>query len=368
LNIYFRAQLMWNPNADVDAMQAEFYQKFYGPAATPMAAYWNAIFKAWNDTVATEHEYFVAPAIYTPQVIEELRKNLAAAEATMNNTLAISNDAQAGVFQKYKDRMKFTRLGFEVLDNYMAMVHAAASEADYKAAVAAGQRGLAARLELAKMNGTFTTRVVEPVPESEANGPAWWPGEVKQYRDLLAFTDGTKGTLITQTPLQWAFHRDPNDTGVARAWANKPVDLTYWNANGKNINVQNRKNYPTTGWEMLRTDLYMQGQGVLHPDGQSYTGHAWYRTEVALKPEQAKDKVHLRFPGVFNECWLYVNGALVAHREQKAMWWINDYAFEWDVDLSGQVKAGTNTITLRLHNPHHFGGIFRRPFLYKPAA
>jgi len=38
------------------------------------------------------------------------------------------------------------------------------------------------------------------------------------------------------------------------------------------------------------------------------------------------------------------------------------------VDLAGKLKPGTNTLALRLHNPHHFGGIFRRPFLYEPAG
>jgi hypothetical protein len=48
LNLYFRLQLMWDPDANVDAMLAEFYSKFYGPAAAPMANYWNAIFAAWK--------------------------------------------------------------------------------------------------------------------------------------------------------------------------------------------------------------------------------------------------------------------------------------------------------------------------------
>ena len=47
------------------------------------------------------------------------------------------------------------------------------------------------------------------------------------------------------------------------------------------------------------------------------------------------------------------------------MWWVNDYRFEWDVDLTGKLKAGKNTIVLRLNNPHHMGGIWRRPFLYE---
>ena len=109
----------------------------------------------------------------------------------------------------------------------------------------------------------------------------------------------------------------------------------------------------------------MQAQGVISPDYHSYTGHAWYRTEVELDAAAASGKVSLRFPGLFNECWLYVNGYLAGHRTQNPVWWYNDYKFEWDVDLTGKLKPGKNTLTLRLHNPHHFGGIFRRPFLYR---
>jgi len=38
------------------------------------------------------------------------------------------------------------------------------------------------------------------------------------------------------------------------------------------------------------------------------------------------------------------------------------------VDLAGKLKPGKNLITLRINNPHHFGGMFRRPFLYAPAG
>jgi len=33
LNLHVRARLLWNPDEDVDALLAEFYPKFYGPAA-----------------------------------------------------------------------------------------------------------------------------------------------------------------------------------------------------------------------------------------------------------------------------------------------------------------------------------------------
>jgi hypothetical protein len=90
---------------------------------------------------------------------------------------------------------------------------------------------------------------------------------------------------------------------------------------------------------------------------------------VELKQQETKGRTRLMFPGLFNECWLYVNGREAAHRENYAvLWWNNDYKFEWDVDLTGKLQPGKNLISLRICNPNHFGGMFRRPFLYAPAG
>ncbi len=271
---------------------------------------------------------------------------------------------------RYSQRVHFARLSFNVLDGYTAMVKAAASEIDYKAAVAAGEKALAARLELAKMNPTFTTRVIGVAAETKDSGPAWFPGEVEQYRALGTLTDGTKGTLVAKLPLEWAFRRDPHDTGVASGWAYKPVDLKWWNGEGGQgrASLTDRHRTNPGHWAPLRTDLYMQAQGIVSADYHSYTGYAWYRTDFDLAADAAKGKVRVMFPGLFNEAWLYVNGNLVSHRTYKEPWWLSDYKFEWDVDLSEHVKPGANTIAVRVNNPHHFGGMFRRPFLYKPAG
>src|SRR5436305_1223177 len=37
--MYIAAKLMWDHTADVDALMADFYEKFFGPAAGPMGRY-----------------------------------------------------------------------------------------------------------------------------------------------------------------------------------------------------------------------------------------------------------------------------------------------------------------------------------------
>lgn len=353
LNLFLRGQLMWNPDVDVDAHLAEFYPKFYGPAAGPMAKYWGAIYKAWEDTIVSEHEYFVAPAIYTPQLVEALRGHVAEAEKLVH---PLAGDANS---KPFVDRVTFTRLAFDVIDAHAAMVTAAATEADFPAAAAAGDRALAAREKLTAMNGTFTT--YKAIGE---NGYAWFPGEVQQYKELAEFTAGPEGQLVAKLPLEWAFRRDPKDVGAKEGWEKQTPDLTWWKSQPDPLSLASRQANPGN-WEMVRSDLYLQAQGLLTPDFQSYTGHGWYHAEIDLTPEQTAGPVHLRFPGLFNECWLYLNGELIAHREYKGVWWLNDYRFEWDVDLAGKLKPGKNAFMLRINNPHHMGGMFRRPFLYR---
>jgi hypothetical protein len=178
-----------------------------------------------------------------------LKTSLEAAEKLVPATPG----ANAGRNEKlYAQRIAFARASFDVLENYIGMVNAAASESDFKKATMLGEAALAARLKLANLNPAYTTRVVGVAAESDAGGAAWFPGEVAQYRGYRDLTDGTKGTLVANTPLEWAFHRDPNDSGLARGWAYAPVDLSYWNANKAKFSLETRKDYPTTQWEVWR--------------------------------------------------------------------------------------------------------------------
>jgi len=363
INLYLRSRLLWNPDEDVDVLLDDFYSKFFGPAEKPMRAYWSTIFKAWEETICTEHEYFVAPSIYTAKVLAVLKTNLLEAEQIING-LKVQGRVLMRNEKLYVERIRFMRYSYDVTAGYLSMVRAAATECDYAVAVAAGKKALAVREKLTDMNGIFTTYRNYKV---EHRGYAWWPGEVRQYEELLPFTNGEKGKLVAKLPLEWDFHRDDDHKGLARGFASKPVDLTFWKANHTKLTPAERKDYPNE-WERLRVDLYAQAQGILHPDYQSYVGNLWYRTDLDLKPEQTVGKVHLRFPGLFNECRLYLNGKEVAVRKQGKLWWRNDYRFEWDVELTGKLKSGKNVLALVCKCEHHFGGMFRRPFLYRAVA
>lgn len=351
LNLFFRGQLMWNPDADVGALLGRFYDDFYGPAAAPMRRYWTRLFRAWEETAVTEHEHVVIPAIYTPELAGELEPDLAEAEIMA---------ARAPADPMLARRLRFTRVSFELIKAYSEMTVLAATQSDYPGAAAAGERALAARLRLAQLHPMFTTRVVGSAAETEATGPAWLPGEVAQYRRLAALQAGPAGRLIRPLPLRWAF----------RVSEPLPESWTYQGPEGASGAWDTSFAQPDADiaqWREASTDNYLQAQGIIGPALDGALGHYWYRTELALQPGETGATVRLLFPGLFNETWLYVNGGLAAHRDYREPWWQTDYRFEWDVAVGPLLRPGRNVIALRGFNPHHMGGMFRRPFLYRPS-
>ena len=266
LNLFFRGQLMWNPDADTGRMLAEFYPAFYGPVAGPMAHYWTELFQAWAATEVTEHEYLVVPAIYTPALVQALRLHLEEAEAMLRQLRGTMGRNES----LYAQRMEFTRLSFDIIAYYVAMTTAAARDVDFGTAVRAGEAALAARLGLAQMNPTFTTRVVGVVPETSQTGAAWFPGEVEQMRALAGLTDGTRGTLVTRLPLEWSFAVE------------KPLPENWTYSDPEGAEAGRNLSPPAGEWRTVRTDVYLQGQGVQAVGGQGALGHYWYRSSVEL--------------------------------------------------------------------------------------
>lgn len=363
LNLHIRGRLMWDPDEDVDALLDEFYPIFYGPTAEPMRVYWSTIYDAWEKTIVTEHEYFVAPAVYTPEVMEILTESFEKAE-TIINRLHERGSKLSRNEQLYIDRMKFTRYSYQITKGYIDMITAAGTNCEYAAAAEIGKKALAVREALTDWNDNFTTYRRMNLGE----GYAWWPGEVKQYRELVPIVDGTEGKLIQKLPLEWALRRDPHNDGVERGLATEAVDLSYWNQHKDAQTPDNRRMYPDE-WETIRCDLYAQAQGIRNPDRQSFTGTLWYNAEIELTAAETAGAVRIRFPGIFNESYVYINGEEVAYREgYPSMWWYNDYRFEWDIDTASKLKPGKNTIVVRCINSHHFSGMFRRPFLYQKVG
>lgn len=323
-NLFFRGQLYWNPDLDMEAELALFYKNFYGPAAPAMASYWNAIYDAWENTPELYHEFYIIGSLYTAELVDHLEQQLAKAKA-----LGDGGNSQV------KQRLEFTEYSFGVIRAYTQMLDSA-NQCRFEEAVKQGQRGLKTRAKLKAMNGLFTTGI----PKYERDS-SWWPGEVKHYTKLLNL-----GPVLKPTPLKWQLRPDPHDQGIWRNWAGTPWD---------------------DALPRVRTDRLLTSQQLFDKEGYLPEGYGWFRCEIELsKAELESGKIHLMFPGLFNTSWFYLNGYLVDWRTQSSLFWRNDYDYDWDIDLSGKLNVGRNILVLRTELKQHPSGMFRRPFLYAP--
>lgn len=327
LNLFFRGQLSWDPDLDLQTELDLFYQNFYGPAAPAMKSYWEAIFQAWESTEEIYHEFFIIPSIYTPELVAQLGRDL-------DQALVQGKAADPVV----KDRLRLTELSYQVIAGYTAMVELA-NQGQFKQAVARGEKGLEAREQLKSLSPHYTTGI----PKYEKGAP-WWPGEVALYRRLAELSS----RWMKMTPRDWTFRPDPHDRGIWQSWGPEP-----WPAELKTV----------------RTDRLLTSQGLTDPEGFLPEGYGWFQCEIELTEQELKaGAIHLRFPGLFNTSWLYLNGSLVDWREQKSLAWQNHYDYNWDVDLSQGLRPGKNSLVLRCVLTQHASGMFRRPFLYRAAA
>jgi hypothetical protein len=87
LNFYLTGKLMWDVNADIDALLNEYYEKFYGPAAVDMKKFWNLSEKIWSSDSSEklqQSDYFdfnlrdarIYDYLYTEDKVAELAAHL----------------------------------------------------------------------------------------------------------------------------------------------------------------------------------------------------------------------------------------------------------------------------------------------------
>jgi len=282
-----------------------------------MADYWSALYQAWEDTDIVDHEFFVANIVYTPELVARLEGYL--------EPLRQSNPTQATA----RLRKDFTLKSFALIKLYTEMTEAASGQADYERAAQRGRQALLVREELSDLHPAFTTH-----RQFKENGPAFWPGEVAYFEQLAQLKK------VKNTPFRWYFKKDPADHGIWQNW-------------GSVTDFQD--------WQSVEVDRLYRHQGVSQPD--DHGEYVWYGCQLEVSRSEAKKKLALVFPGIFNSSWLYINGDLIDHRQQKELWWSNDYRFLWQAEITGALKPGSNTILVRTQMKQHPSGIFRRPFL-----
>jgi len=334
---YINARLEWDADADVNALLSDFFTKWYGAAARPSQAFWDALEETIETTPLLGHEDRFLPYVYSPQLIARLETNVKEAERLADS-------------ERAKVHVRVDRLILEHLKNYMAM-----SNAEFAGNFAEAARQAGAMMELRKQLAaisTFFTTATERHPGSSEGYESgiWYWGVLDRkvyYQKLADMTSGKTGDLVALLPETAQFRIDPLDEGRFDDWYMPDVKAA--------------------GWRDILSTKPFYAQGYLAPDGQPYVGAVWYRFKVNVPKLDKGKRVMLYAPTVETEAWAWVNGKYIGHRPYHEAY---ERPLQMEVDVTDALKPGMNDIALRvstgLNRAQAAGGLLSRVFLYSP--
>ncbi len=314
------------------ALLDDYFRKWYGAAAKPAQAFWDAIEEAIESSPMLGHEDRVMPYVYTPQLLEKLAVHIAEAE-----NLADTDRAKLHV--------RTDRLILEHLKLYMAMW-----QSEF-----AGQFGRAAENAEAMMPLRRQLMDISPFFVLDHEKPydcgIWYWGvthRAKYYRQLDDLISGKAGQLVAMLPEKALFRLDPNDDGRFAEWY-QPA----WDA---------------SRWESISVTKPFYAQGHMTAEGCPYVGHMWYRFDVDVPALAAGKRVMLLAPVVETEGWLWVNGQYIGRKHYREAY---ERPNEMKLDITAALRPGQkNMIAMRvatgLCSSQAAGGLGARVFLYSP--
>jgi len=160
-----RSRLEWDIETDVDAVQDDFFEKWFGRSASSMQAYYTALEDAFEKAPQHGHEDVILGAIYSDSLLSKLDNHIRTAEASAKS-------------EKEKFHLQIERLIYDHLCEFVALEKAKGKCDFAKAADHAGRM-----LELqTKLNQQTPFMGWHPY---NVYGVAW---EKKRMEKLLAKT------------------------------------------------------------------------------------------------------------------------------------------------------------------------------------
>ncbi len=325
ISYYVRGKLMWDVNADVEAIKKDFYATFFGPEAGPFVQqWWDECEKALAATTMHCHEDWLADHIYSVAFTKSLHDS-------------VEKASKCAMTPKQKERFQ----AFALIADHLEAI-AARNEAeknlDYAEALKQAQRAEDNNTKLAAIYSFF----IGPKKHPDFNN-----GWMDRYAEMAKRTVGEKGKLVAAIPLEAKFKRDPFNEGVIAEWYLPGQDDQDWGV---------KNTFQTWDAQDKPEDA----------KGHDYDGYGWYRVTVDVPAAMANKPLQLHLGGVINEGWVWINGEYAGHRPW-LLWWAGREPLEMDVDATGKVKPGKNTITIRVWNSAEVGGLIRRGFLWAPT-
>jgi len=318
---YLLANLIRDPDADVDGLFHEYCDRAYGRGGAYMKELYRTV-----DRAMTVHCRTHANARYV--LTESMLRDVYAATYDQIEWLFLkARDAAETPAQKHRLRMVRDNLVFL---NW-SLRRRGMIEDDPNSPLRLSDKALGqlyeseeSELALYPMRATWA-QLRERIPKALAPPP-----------DCVRF------------PKYVHFQPDPENAGVAQGWFEAGFDASRW----RRISVEDT-------WED-------QGYGPpAYPGKGGYNGYAWYRAEqlrVAAKYRTLQAFIH--FGAVDESCWVYVNGKLAASFEYDPVANPDSWEQPLQLPLGDALHYGKpNTIAVRVHDSGGAGGIWRGAFL-----
>lgn len=359
-NYYVLSRLLWNPAQRVQPILDDYYAICYSSAAGQLRRFFDLLEADFANRRAAGGTYLVG-----------LDKWLSAARVAQCNEL-LAEARTAAADQAVQRRIGVVERGFGFTACARAFIAAAKELTDsglplrlpsYTTANAATARP---RAELLAMITAATDayeavlariKALEDDTELLFSGAAFrrldttyrWGATLEQYRNLFA---AEKQTVVV-LPDVWRFRLDETDVGEQQGWHLREFD--------------------DSRWPDIRVDDFWERQGYgkdQYGDPEGYNGCAWYRLHDIRVPERGRDlRCRLQLGAVDEDCWVYINGALVGEHIYDADTDPDAWKKPQDFDLTGAIEAAAaNTLAIKVRDRSGAGGIWRKAYLlFSPA-
>lgn len=314
-SFYLRAKLYWNANADAGAILKDYFATWYGPAAAPSQAYWEAIEAALEATPLLGHEDRILPYVYTDDLLATL-------EARQRQAEALATD------EPFRTRVRIDRLILDHLRGYLAM-NRAEFVGDYAAAIRHADDMFAQRERLNQISAYFYfPESADPRLKYFAGSHYWNLTQRRaHYQKVSGMLTGGTGILVAKAPREVPFRLDDADLGRYARWYDPGFDRAGW----RTIDTA--------------TPFYLQGDSMLDDRGVPYVGFMWYIFELDVPAAAIGKPIRLYAPIVATEAWVWTNGEYTGHRPYQEAY---IRPAELSFDVTRQVRAGRNVVGVRV--------------------
>ncbi|MHB0935789.1 MAG: DUF4838 domain-containing protein [Armatimonadota bacterium] len=338
---YFMVRLMWDADLDLEKNLREFYATWYGPAAGPMRAYWDALEETMETTPLLGHEDRILPYVYSTELLGRLER-------------AVSEAEKLKVPEPYATHVRADRYILEHLKAYMAM-HDAEFNGDFAGAVRQADAMFRHREELYKISPFFhmPERLDRTDGGGRASGVWYWTltDRKKFYQMVDDLNSGKTGKRVALAPRTAAFTLDPGDRGRVLRWFLPATDRKDW------VQVDTTRPY------------YLQVPGGLDETSMPYAGAMWYAFEIDIPRAAAGKPLCFYIPTISPQAWVWVNGEYAGRRD-----YLEPYIrpASLDLEIAKMAKPGKNLVVIRVNTGANRTqapeGLLGRAFVYAPAG